>query len=158
MKNDINSIINDNNMLISNLIHSIDKKIFSLFNKELSRYHLTFQQAIAILYIAKHTDENIYQKDIELYMGLTNPSVTSLMKYLINNDFVYRIKDENDGRYFHLHLTQKSLEIKYDLIDSIQNTNRYIETLLGNEQYKNLINNLKTINEKLSNIDHFTNK
>lgn len=158
MKNEINAIISDNNVLISNLIHSIDKKIFSLFNKELSRYNLSFQQTMTILYIAKHKDENVYQKDIESYMGLTNPSVTSLMKNLINNDFVYRIKDENDGRYFHLHLTEKSLAIQDDLVDTIQNANKYIETLLGNEKYIDLTNDLNIIDQKLSNIDHLTSK
>ena len=158
MNNDINYIITNNNLLISNLIHSIDKKILSLFNKELSRYGLSFQQAAAILYIAKHSDKNVYQKDIEIYMGLTNPSVTSLMKNLINNDYVYRIKDEKDGRYYHLHLTDKSLHIKNELVNTIHNTNKYIETLLGIDQYNDLTNILQNINQKLTNIDQLTNK
>lgn len=155
--NKIDNIISQNNILISNLIHSIDKKTLSLFNKELSRYNLSFQQATAILYVAKNDTKKVYQKDLESYMGLTNPSVTSLVKNLINNDFLYRIKDENDGRYFHLHLTPKSLAIKDELIDSIQNTNTYIESLLNTEEYQTLIHSLVKINKKLANIDKLTN-
>lgn len=156
MNKNIDNIISEHNTLISNLIHSIDKKTLSMFNKELSRYDLSFQQATVILYIAKYKDQKVYQKDIETYMGLKNPSVTSLIKNLINNDFVYRIKDENDGRYFHLHLTPKSLNIKDDLIDTIQNTNTYIESLLQKNEYKSLIDSLIKINEKLTNIDKLT--
>ena len=79
------------------------------------------------------------------------------IKNLINNDFLYRIKDENDGRYFHLHLTPKSLAIKDELIDSIQNTNTYIESLLNTEEYQTLTHSLVKINEKLANIDKLTN-
>lgn len=152
MESKLDQIISDSNNLISNLIHSIDKKILLSFNKELSRFNLSFQQAMIILYIAKHSGEKTYQKDIEIYMGLKNPSVTSLIKNLISNDFVYRIKDENDGRYYHLHLTPKSLAIKDDLIDSIQNMNVYIETILNEKEYKSFISSLVKINEKLKNI------
>ena len=111
----INTIITDNNRLESNLIHNIDKKYLLIFNKELAKFDLTFQQSLVLLFISKQ-NQAVYQKDIEKYMGLKNPSVTSLIKSLVSRDFIYRVKDEKDGRYFHLHLTPKSTEILDDII------------------------------------------
>lgn len=82
----------EKNNLISNKIHAIDKLIISIFNNEVSRYGLTFQQSIVIIYLAEREGEKVYQKNIEAYLNLKNSSVTSLVKNMISNDFIYRIK------------------------------------------------------------------
>ncbi len=141
----INTIITDNNRLESNLIHNIDKKNLLIFNKELAKFDITFQQSLVLLFISKQ-DHAVYQKDIEKYMGLKNPSVTSLIKSLVARDFIYRVKDENDGRYFHLHLTPKSTEILDDIISVFYRINERTGSILTKEEQATFI----TLLEKLS--------
>lgn len=139
----------EKNDLISNKIHAIDKLIISIFNNEVSRYGLTFQQSIVIISLAEREGEKVYQKNIEAYLNLKNSSVTSLVKNMISNDFIYRIKDENDGRYFHLHLTPKSMKIKDDLAETLTNTQIYIETILEGSELKAFQNSLNKLETKL---------
>lgn len=128
----------DNNLLISNLIHNIDKNLLRLYNRGLSKYKLTMQQSLTILFIANSNKEKVFQIDIEKYLGLKNPSVTSLIKNLVSNGYVYRVKDEADGRYFHLHLTEKSVSIKDDLAKTIYEINEYIESILSKDEFDTL--------------------
>lgn len=138
MNQRINDIISDHNKFLINTLHTTDKKYSIIFNKELSKFNLTSQQAISILFIGKFENQNIYQKDLEKYMGLKNPSVTSIIKNLISQGFVYRIKDEKDGRYYHLHLTSKSHEIIDDIVDSICDVNEKTASILSSEEQETL--------------------
>lgn len=138
MNQRINEIISDHNKFLINTLHTTDKKYSVIFSKEIGKFNLTSQQAISILFIARFEKENIYQKDLEKYMGLTNPSVTSIIKNLISQGFVYRIKDEKDGRYFHLHLTTKSHEIIDDLVDTICDVNEKTASILSIEEQETL--------------------
>ena len=138
MKEKYKIITSENNTLVSNLIHTIDKDLGRIYNLRLAKYGLTMQQSVIILYLANTEKEKVFQIDLEKYLGLKNPSVTSLVKNLMSNDYVYRIKDENDGRYFHLHLTEKSLKIKDDLAKIIYDTNLLVENHLSREEFKTL--------------------
>ncbi len=140
-------ITSENNTLISNIIHSIDKNVGKIYSRELKKYGLTMPQSLVILFIANNNKEKVYQIDIERYLGLKNPSVTSLIKNLMANDYVYRIKDEADGRYFHLHLTEKSLAVKDDLAEVIYNINTMIENALSTEELQTLASLLEVVNK-----------
>ena len=146
----INTIITDNNRLESNLIHNIDKKTLFIFNKCLSQFDITFQQSLVLLYISKN--EKVYQKDIEKYMGLKNPSVTSLIKSLMARDFIYRVKDEKDGRYFHLHLTPKSTEILDDIISVFYQFNEKTGKILSDDEQETFITLLEKLSDGLDDI------
>ena len=86
---------------------------------------------ILFIYVSK---EEIYQKDIEKQMGLTNPSVTALMRNMISKDFVYRIQSIKDARYSHLHLTPKSLSMVDEIASKIIKTNKILLAPLSKEE------------------------
>lgn len=138
MNKRINEIISDHNKFLINTLHTTDKKYNIIYTKEISKLGLTPQQAITILFIAKYEDDNIYQKDLEKYMGLKNPSVTSIIKNLISQDYIYRVKDEKDGRYFHLHITEKSKGLVDQIIDIICNVNEKTANILTKEEQEEL--------------------
>lgn len=138
MDHRIHQIISDHNKFLINTLHTTDKKYNLIFTREINKLGLTPQQAISILFIGKFEDENIYQKDLEKYMGLKNPSVTSIIKNLISQDFVYRIKDEKDGRFFHLHLTKKSHDMIDDIIRIICEVNEKTASILSSEEQETL--------------------
>ena len=116
------------------MIHSVDKKIHVAFNEQLVKYDLTLQQTLVILYIEKYKDRDVYQIDIEKYLDLKNPSVTSLIKNLMKKDLVYREQDEKDGRYFKLKLTDKSMEMVDNLAEIIPSVNDRIQNIFTSEE------------------------
>lgn len=138
MTHKLDDIISSRNLLATNIIHNIDKRDLLVFNKRLAPYELTFQQAIAILYIANHDDEPVYQKDLEKYMGLTNPTITSLVRRLIAGNFINKVKDEKDSRYFQLHLTKKSLELIDELAQIVREVNQIQKEAFSAEEYDHL--------------------
>lgn len=133
MNKDIQLLTSDHNDLIGNLIHEFDKKTLAVYNTALKEFNITFQQAMIILFIYMSKEE-IYQKDIEKQMGLTNPSVTSLVRNMISKDFVYRIQSVKDARYFHLHLTPKSLSIVDEIASKIIESNKNLLAPLSDEE------------------------
>ena len=133
MNKDIQILTSEHNGLIGNLIHELDKKTLTVYNTALKEFNITFQQAMIILFIYVSKEE-IYQKDIEKQMGLTNPSVTALMRNMISKDFVYRIQSIKDARYFHLHLTPKSLSRADEIASKIIKTNKILLAPLSKEE------------------------
>lgn len=133
MNKDIQILTAEQNDLIGNLIHELDKNILAYYNNVLKEYLITFQQAIIILTIYASEGE-IYQKNIEEKMGLTNPSVTSLIQSMISKDLVYKIQSKKDARYFHLHLTPKSLSMVDDIASKIIAANHTLLSPLTEEE------------------------
>ena len=133
MNKDIQILTSEHNGLIGNLIHELDKKTLTVYNTALKEFNITFQQAMIILFIYVSKEE-IYQKDIEKQMGLTNPSVTALMRNMISKDFVYTIQSIKDARYFHLHLTPKSLSMVDEIASKIIKTNKILLAPLSKEE------------------------
>lgn len=133
MNKDIQILTAEHNDLIGNLIHELDKNILAYYNNVLKEYLITFQQAIIMLTIYASEGE-IYQKNIEKKMGLTNPSVTSLIQNMISKDLVYKIQSKKDARYFHLHLTPKSLSMVDDIASKIIAANHTLLSPLTEEE------------------------
>lgn len=105
--------------LIGNLIHTVDKNAIQKHNDALKEYDVTFTQAVVMEYIYTHEEGSVNQKTIETALGLTNPSVTSLIKTMMSKNLIYRIKDEKDGRYFKLYLTPKGNELCVPCVKTI---------------------------------------
>lgn len=66
---------------------------------------LSMPQAVTVCYLHEHTEKPVYQKSLEEELGLKNPTVTAMVKSMMKNDVVYRIRDSHDGRLYQLKLT-----------------------------------------------------
>ena len=87
----------------------------------LTLYGLSNQQARILMYLSKHNirgQKNIKRKDLEKYLNLKGPSVTSLMNGLEKNGFLERVQSGKDARRKELSLTEKAKELiqQMDLI------------------------------------------
>lgn len=147
MNKNIQILTAEHNDLIGNLIHELDKNILTYYNNVLKEYLITFQQAIIILTIYA-SQEEIYQKNIEKKMGLTNPSVTSLIQNMISKDLVYKIQSKKDARYFHLHLTPKSLSMVDEIANKIIDANNTLLSPLTEEEAITLQNLLCKLTQR----------
>ena len=137
--NDLERIITGGRKMIGGIVHEVDRKILAKQMEKLKPLDLTFSQALVILHIYNAKDTHIFQKDLERKLGLTNPSVTSLVKTMCAKDLIYRIQSERDGRYFHLHLTPKSLALVNAITESIIKADDDIISPLSIEEAGELI-------------------
>lgn len=135
--------------LVGNIIHAIDKRAVIRHNDNLKKYDVTLTQAIVMEYIYSHEEGTINQKTIETALGLTNPSVTSLIKTMMSKNLIYRIKDERDGRYFRLYLTPKGKDLCVPCVETIFQVD---DTFTENFTTKEREQLIKLLNKMLENL------
>ena len=101
-------------------MHLIDFKILNtaierLLNKELAEFGITYTQATVIGYLKRNTDKEICQKDIEYNLGLTTPTVSSILSRMKEKQMIVTRSSKSDRRYKSVSLTEKALEIAEDI-------------------------------------------
>lgn len=106
-------------------VHLIDFKILNtaierLLNKELVEFGITYTQATVIGYLKRNENNEICQKDIEFNLGLTTPTVCSILTRMKEKDMVYIQNSESDRRYKRVLLTPKALEMAEDISSRIE--------------------------------------
>lgn len=76
---------------------------------------------------------------------LTSGSMTAAVNRLKNKDYVYRVRDHQDGRCFHVHLTEKGREVIRRAYDRhVENLERVVGILTDHER-EELVRLLKKI-------------
>jgi DNA-binding MarR family transcriptional regulator len=108
-------------------MHLIDFKILNtaierLLNKELSEFGITYTQATVIGYLKRNIDKEICQKDIEYNLGLTTPTVCSILSRMEEKQMISTHPSKADRRYKSISLTPQAVEMAEDIsvrIDSI---------------------------------------
>jgi len=116
--------------MLTRRVQMLHREMFGNMTAELAPHHLSLNQAITVCYLHDHSDRFVYQRDIERELGLTNPTVTAMIKSMVANDVVYRIKDKNDGRFWQLKLTPHGLELYEPARDIIIGANDKYESRL----------------------------
>lgn len=108
-------------ILISSLkiIENLASKAGDLHLKEIG---LTDSQANLILFLAHRADQKIRQRDIEVALNLTNPTVSGLIKRLEQKQFVVRSADPEDSRARFILLTEKAELLVDQIFEHIYQT------------------------------------
>ncbi|WP_059047029.1 MarR family winged helix-turn-helix transcriptional regulator [Paenibacillus rubinfantis] len=108
-------------ILISSLkiIENLASKAGDLHLKEIG---LTDSQANLILFLARRADQKIRQRDIEVALNLTNPTVSGLIKRLEQKQFVVRSADPEDSRARFILLTEKAELLVDQIFEHIHQT------------------------------------
>ncbi|MEO1815451.1 MAG: MarR family winged helix-turn-helix transcriptional regulator [Acetobacterium sp.] len=121
----------------------MDKKVFNFggtikqlnnimemrFNHSLKQWDLTSSQFSVIMYLLKNQDQAVIQKNIEEAFLLKGPTVTGIVKRLVEKGFIERRIDAQDRRINHLVLTARGRELQPLLFAEI--TRLEAETLEG---------------------------
>lgn len=76
---------------------------------------LTQQQQQILHFIINQREQPVYQRDLELNLGIRASSITGLIKILENKGFLTREPVMYDGRLKRLRLTPRTLEIHSEL-------------------------------------------
>ena len=135
------------------LIRRIDNRIVKDVNKNLTRFNLTATQekVLWVIFRLQEHKKNIFQKDIEKELGLSNPTVTGIVKRLEEKELIKRISSSEDARCKCLTLSDKGLGLINECMDFGVN---YIEKKLTKNMTKDELHTLKTLlNRVLDNMD-----
>lgn len=94
-------------------MHLIDIKILNtaierLLNQSLAEYDITYAQATIIGYLKSNSHKIICQKDIEINLGLSTPTVNSILKRMLEKGMVEITVQTDDKRFKAISLTEKS--------------------------------------------------
>lgn len=137
----------DHHQHIGFLIKCIDKTIVNEINKELEKYDITAvqQEILAYLYFSKNQGP-VYQKDIEHYLRLSNPTVAGIVKRLESKKMINRFPAKEDGRFKCLVLTEKGEEVVLETLSIGPNKiEGYLTKGLNQEERKELVTLLNKV-------------
>ena len=94
------------------LLKFINGRVNTKINKNLAEFNLTGVQHEILCFIDRNENErDVFQKDIEKCLKLTNPTVTGIVKRLEEKEMIARCPSNNDARYKCLHVTEKGKEV-----------------------------------------------
>ena len=90
----------------------INGRVITKINKNLAEFNLTGVQHEILCFIDRNEHErDVFQKDIEKCLKLTNPTVTGIIKRLEEKEMIIRYPSSTDARYKCLHVTEKGREV-----------------------------------------------
>lgn len=109
----------------------LNTAIERVLNREMTELGLTFTQATVIGYLLDNADREICQRDIEYNLGLSHPTVSSILNRMEANGLICFEIQSADRRYKKICLTDKAITlseligikyrtIKTRLFDSIE--------------------------------------
>ena len=94
------------------LIKFINGRVVTKINKNLADFNLTGVQHEILCFIDRNEHErDVFQKDIEKCLKLTNPTVTGIVKRLEEKEMIARCPSSTDARYKCLHVTEKGRDV-----------------------------------------------
>ena len=94
------------------LIKFINGRVVTKINKNLVDFNLTGVQHEILCFIDRNEHErDVFQKDIEKCLKLTNPTVTGIVKRLEEKEMIARCPSSTDARYKCLHVTEKGRDV-----------------------------------------------
>lgn len=91
------------------LIGIISRASQVYFHDRFKPYSIGHGQIRTLLFIARH--KGLTQNAVADHFDMDKSSITSQIKILEENGYVKRERSEEDGRYFQLHITNKTKEI-----------------------------------------------
>lgn len=105
--------------LISAKVNKTMHNIVEFSNRRFKEYGLTHQQAMVLVAIDRAETENkrINQKDIEKFLQIRNPSVTSLLNTMVKKGLIRRVQDYKDARSNIIEMTDEGKEKKRHIME-----------------------------------------
>ena len=129
------------------LIHIkvLNTAIERILNKELAEYDITYTQATVIGYLKHHPEQDICQKDIEINLGLTHPTVSSILSRMEGKNMIETRNMASDRRYKYIDLTEKAMNISDEIHTVIQRITAELFAGVSKEEQQVFSNVLKTL-------------
>lgn len=127
----------------------LNTAIERLLNQKMNELGITYTQATVIGYLKLKNDTLVFQKDIEINLGLTHPTVSSILKRLEEKKLIKADVYEEDKRLKKIALTKNSYEILGKIQSKIDEMRKLLFSGISPEEIKNLDINIKKIIENI---------
>lgn len=98
-------------------IKMLNTAVERILNREMAELGLTYTQTTVIGYLVENGGHDVCQKDIEYSLGLTRPTVSSILDRMERNGLIRIETQAADHRYKRIRLAEKALAQK-DLISA----------------------------------------
>lgn len=99
----------------------LNTAIERVLNKEMAELDITYTQATVIGFLNMNRHGEICQKDIEHGLGLTHPTVSSILNRLEEKKLIQTEPLQSDRRYKKIVLTEKSADMTHAIKEKIKN-------------------------------------
>lgn len=139
------------NFIVGKLIKELNTSLENNFNKYFKKYKLTSSQMDILMFLFSNEDKIVNQRDIENYLGLTNPTIAGTLFRLEKKGFIKRKRGLEDKRYKEIYLTEKSRKLKYVIFEYIKNNDNKMFADISKEEKENLKNIIVKLIKNLQN-------
>lgn len=130
-------------------IKMLNTAVERTMNQEMAELGLTYTQTTVIAYLLENQDKDVCQKDIEYNLGLTHPTVSSILNRMEANGFIATQAMPSDHRYKKIVLCEKALGLSKPISQKYQTFKKKLFSGVSAEQ-RELMN--ATIQTMLKNI------
>lgn len=121
----------------SRLLRSLHLEMKKKFNREMESLNLTSVQCQILLFLFRQDEkQEINQKDIEKMYGLSNPTVSGILKRMEEKGLIVRKVCKQDGRYKKIEVSDKAIELKNQLHESGKEAEAKLVRGLSQEEQK----------------------
>lgn len=116
----------------------LNTAIERILNKEMAELDITYTQATVIGFLNMNQSKDICQKDIEHGLGLTHPTVSSILNRLEEKKLIVTEPLETDKRYKRIILTSKSSDMAMAIKEKIGKITEQLFSGFSEEEIKRL--------------------
>ncbi len=134
---------------IGYLIKSISDRIKVHADKDLKDHNLTLSQSRVVMFLSKHGGQAT-QKEIEVFMDVSHPTVVGLVSRMEENGFVTSRMDDEDRRNKIVTLTAHALTTGANMDKVIGDMESKMLSSLSDKQIEELTEMLETVYHNVS--------
>lgn len=102
-------------------IKMLNTAIERIMNQEMAELGLTYTQTTVIGYLIENQDKDVCQKDIEYNLGLTHPTVSSILSRMEANGLISTKPMISDHRYKKIILSEKAMHLSDEINEKYNN-------------------------------------
>ncbi|GAA0105361.1 MarR family transcriptional regulator [Paraclostridium sordellii] len=128
---------------IGKYISQLYRKSSVFINKELAKYGIRSGQLMFLMDLYLKDGKN--QEEISERLKIDKATTARALKKLEEQDFIKRVKDDNDKRSNKIYLTDTSKDLKEDVYGVLDEWNEKISKSLTKEEKETLANLLEKV-------------
>lgn len=102
-----------------------------------------------MMYLIKHSDDDICQKDLEIEANLKKASITGVIDSLARKGFVERVQAEDDKRKNYIRMTKKSLDLKSMIEKNVTELNDFMTKGISKKELDNFFSVIERIKNNI---------
>ncbi len=91
-------------------IKALSRAFDRAINATLAEMDLTCAQGMALAYLTRHADQDVYPRDLERHFKLSHPTVSGILQRLEAKGYITFATAAHDRRYKRIAVTQKALD------------------------------------------------